>query len=57
VRTAFALLFLKRSNLAPDLTAKLPFKPAELNKGVRALRAGGVPAGVTSPERTGTKPP
>jgi hypothetical protein len=56
VRTAFALLFLKRSNLARDLTAKLPFKPAELNQGVLAIRAGGVPAGASSPDRAGTGP-
>jgi hypothetical protein len=51
VRTAFALLFLKRSNLAPDLTAKLPFKPEELNRAVRAARAGGAPAEAPSPGR------
>jgi hypothetical protein len=51
VRTAFALLFLKRSNLAPDLTAKLPFKTEELNRAVRAVRAGGAPAEVPSPGR------
>jgi hypothetical protein len=56
VRAAFALLFLKRSNLAPDLTAKLPFKPVELNKGVLAIRTGGAPVGVTSPGGIGTGP-
>jgi hypothetical protein len=56
VRTAFALLFLKRSNLAPDLTAKLPFKPTELNKAVLAIRAGGAPTTVSSPGGVGTGP-
>jgi hypothetical protein len=32
--TCLALLFLKRANLAKDLTEKLPFQPGELNKGV-----------------------
>ena len=49
VRTSFALLFLKRSNLTKDLTAKLPFKPAELNKGIIATRTNGVPIGTSSP--------
>jgi hypothetical protein len=57
VRTAFALLFLKRSNLARDLTAKLPFKPAELNKGILAVRAGGAAPAVTSSDRARTGPP
>jgi hypothetical protein len=47
--TAFALLFLKRSNLVKGLTAKLPFKPEELNKSILATRAGGAPAGILSP--------
>lgn len=36
--TCLALLFLKRVNLAADLTAKLPFKPEALNKSI-ALKA------------------
>ncbi len=31
IDTCLALLFLKRANLVKDLTAKLPFKPADLN--------------------------
>ncbi|HTU20931.1 MAG TPA: hypothetical protein VMG10_22960 [Gemmataceae bacterium] len=34
VDTCLALLFLKRANLAKDLTAKLPFKAADLNHGI-----------------------
>jgi hypothetical protein len=40
---------LKRSNLVKGLTAKLPFKPEELNKSILATRAGGAPAGILSP--------
>jgi hypothetical protein len=48
VNTAFALLFLKRVNLTPELTARLPFKPEELNKGIRnRLHTG--PVGPDSP--------
>jgi hypothetical protein len=32
IDTCLALLFLKRANLVKDLTAKLPFNPADLNK-------------------------
>ncbi|MGH7223676.1 MAG: hypothetical protein ACRELF_10640, partial [Gemmataceae bacterium] len=32
--TCLALLFLKRANLAKDLTSKLPFKAADLNHGI-----------------------
>jgi hypothetical protein len=32
--TCMALLFLKRANLAPDLTKRLPFRPAELARTV-----------------------
>jgi hypothetical protein len=32
--TCFALLFLKKANLATDLTTILPFKPEELDKGI-----------------------
>ncbi|HZY88499.1 MAG TPA: hypothetical protein VFE78_26995 [Gemmataceae bacterium] len=39
--TSFALLFLKRSHLSKDLTAKLPFKPEALNAGVLARVQGG----------------
>jgi hypothetical protein len=37
--TSFALMFLKHSNLTKDLTAKLPFKSGELNKGIMLLLA------------------
>jgi hypothetical protein len=36
VDTAFALLFLKRVHMAKDLSAKLPWKPGELNDSVVA---------------------
>jgi hypothetical protein len=55
VRTSFALLFLKRSNLTRDLTAKLPFKADELNKGIIATRAGGGPTGIPSPGQSERK--
>jgi hypothetical protein len=55
VRTSFALLFLKRSNLTKDLTSKLPFKPDKLNKGIMTIRAGGAPTGIPSPGRGETK--
>lgn len=42
IDTCFALLFLKRSNLVSDLTARLPFKPKELAKYV-TLQAGITP--------------
>jgi hypothetical protein len=32
--TCFALLFLKRANLAADLAARIPFRPAELNRAI-----------------------
>jgi hypothetical protein len=70
VNTSFALLFLKRSHLAPDLTAKIPFKARDLNEGVagvlRKMEAPfgpggpggpGFPAGSTgSPGSTSKKP-
>jgi hypothetical protein len=34
IDTCLALLFLKRANLVKDLTAKLPFKPADLQNGI-----------------------
>jgi hypothetical protein len=63
VNTSFALLFLKRSNLAKDLTAGLPFKPEELDKGVvaaakrleGAAKAVGLPA-TPSPGETSRSP-
>jgi hypothetical protein len=36
--TCLALLFLKRANLAKDLTAKLPFKAADLNHGIMQIQ-------------------
>lgn len=36
--TCLALLFLKRANLVKDLTAKLPFKAADLNNGIMRKR-------------------
>jgi hypothetical protein len=38
INTAFALLFLKRSNLLADLTVKLPFEPEKLNRSVVQAR-------------------
>jgi hypothetical protein len=40
--TSLALLFLKRANLAKDLTARLPFDKKELDKTI-TLRAGSLP--------------
>ncbi|HTU20933.1 MAG TPA: hypothetical protein VMG10_22970 [Gemmataceae bacterium] len=34
LNSCLALLFLKRANLAKDLTSKLPFKAADLNQGI-----------------------
>ncbi len=41
--TCLALLFLKRANFVPDLTAKLRLKPEELNRSI--FRAASSPAG------------
>lgn len=49
LNTSFALLFLKRSNLTRDLTAKLPFKPEDLNKDILSLLAGPAPKDSSSP--------
>jgi hypothetical protein len=60
--TSFALLFLKRSNLAMDLTAKLPFKSKELNKSIMALHAaspsgGGASSSHESKRKLSSTPP
>jgi hypothetical protein len=41
INTSFALLFLKRSHLLKDLTARLPYKPDALEKGIAAVLQGG----------------
>jgi hypothetical protein len=57
VNTSFALLFLKRSHLLQDLTAKLPYKSEVLEKGIAgALQGGGVPAAPAQPEASPKKP-
>ncbi len=57
INTAFALLFLKRSHLLPELTAKLPYKPGALERGVAAaLQGGRLPAALAQPETTSKKP-
>ncbi len=53
--TAFALLFLKHSHPMKELTPKLSLKPAELNKGIMALRNAPVPREISSPGSAGTK--
>jgi hypothetical protein len=47
IDTCLALLFLKRANLVKDLTAKLPFKAADLNGGIMDSR--GPPPDPTPP--------
>jgi hypothetical protein len=49
IDTCLALLFLKRANLVKDLTAKLPFNPADLNKDLMQRL-------VLAPEPTKPKP-
>jgi hypothetical protein len=57
ITTHFALLFLKRSHLLRDLTAKLPHKAEVLEKGIAAAMQGGrVPAGPAQTEATPKKP-
>jgi hypothetical protein len=57
LNTTFALLFLKRSHLLPDLTAKLPCKPEVLEKGIAAaLQGRPLPAELAQPEPTPKKP-
>ncbi len=57
INTSFALLFLKRSHLLHDLTAKLPYKPGVLEKGIAAILQGGrFPAPAAQPEITSKKP-
>ncbi|MGH7222168.1 MAG: hypothetical protein ACRELF_02975, partial [Gemmataceae bacterium] len=48
--TCLALLFLKRANLAKDLTAKLPFKAADLNHGIMAKQT--LPPSLTTAKTT-----
>jgi hypothetical protein len=57
LNTAFALLFLKRSHLVKDLTAKLPYKPDLLEKGIAAtLQGRPLPVELARPEATSKKP-
>jgi hypothetical protein len=57
LNTSFALLFLKRSHLLPDLTAKLPYKPDVLEKGIAATMQGRpLPVDIVRPETTSKKP-
>jgi hypothetical protein len=57
INTCFALLFLKRSHLLPDLTAKLPCKAEVLEKGIAAaLQGGRVPAGPAETNPSPKKP-
>ncbi len=57
LNTAFALLFLKRSQLLPELTAKLPYKPGVLERGVAAtLQGARLPPALAQPEITSKKP-
>jgi hypothetical protein len=57
INTSFALLFLKRSHLLPDLTAKLPCKAEVLEKGIAAaLQGGRVPAGPAETNPSPKKP-
>ena len=57
LNTSFALLFLKRSHLIRDLTAKLPYKPDVLEKGIAAtLQGGRLPAIPALTEPTSKKP-
>jgi hypothetical protein len=49
IDTCLALLFLKRANLVSDLTAKLPFKPAELTKSVIQTPPAGLSRSQTKP--------
>lgn len=55
INTSFALLFLRQSNLAKDLSAKMPLKPEELNKGILTLTATSPPKDTSLPSSTGTK--
>ncbi len=57
INTSFALLFLKRSHLLKDLTAKLPYKPDVLEKGIAAtLQGRRLPTALAPPETTSKKP-
>jgi hypothetical protein len=57
VNTSFALLFLKRSHLLADLTAKLPYTPDALEKGIAATMQGRpLPPELAQPETTSKKP-
>jgi hypothetical protein len=57
INTSFALLVLKRANLTKDLTAKLPFKPEQLNASIMArLQGNDFPARPASPGERPQKP-
>ncbi len=57
VNTSFALLFLLRSHLVKDLTAKLPYKSETLEKGIVAtLQGRPLPAELARPETPSKKP-
>jgi hypothetical protein len=57
INTSFALLFLKRSHLLRDLTAKLPCKAEVVEKGIAAaLQGGRLPAGPAQGEASPKKP-
>jgi hypothetical protein len=47
--TCLALLFLKRANLAADLTARLPFDPSILSRDISQNMAGGIAPTAPSP--------
>ncbi len=57
VNAAFGLLFLKRSNLVRDLTAKIPYKPDALEKGVAAALQGKPLPGTSAPSEQSPKKP
>jgi hypothetical protein len=57
MNASFGLLFLKRSHLLRELTAKLPYKPEVLEKGIAAALQGGVvPAAPAQTEKTPKTP-
>jgi hypothetical protein len=51
LKTALSLLFLKYSHPMKDLTAKLPFKPGELNESIMALFTTPAPISPSSPSQ------
>ena len=50
--TCLALLFLKRANLAKDLTSRLPFQAADLNHGIMENLTPSSPPPKTTPKQT-----